>query len=177
MRNKDIEDIAGGWLIGDIISEATSSNNSSRGSDAGSFLFWLFVGFILFSIYAVSGIEFDTLWAFLKIITFPVTWDYQLLQFQFMGPNNYISTIVSILVIFLIYQGLNGLDLFRTKVIEDKVLNRQIGRFQPIRTTAGIASFLYNSVIVHLCALYVIVLVFKIMGHGFLSILTFIFSI
>jgi len=84
MTDKNLNDFMTGWLIGDIVDE-TTKNGRRNSSGCSTFLFLLFIGFILFSILAITGIEMSKVWSFLKIVTFPVTWDYQLLDFKLLA--------------------------------------------------------------------------------------------
>lgn len=175
MKGRDLEDFATGWLAKDLIDEATK-NDDQKGSGCGAIFFWGFIGFILFSIYAISGIEFNKIWTFLKIITFPITWDYQLLNIKLFGVNNYYSTVGSIVVAVIIYYLLKMLDKIIIQGIEGRIAKKNFVRFQPIQTVINIISVLYD-LFVNISTIYMIVLIGKIMLHGFLSIFTFIFSL
>ncbi|WP_019156942.1 hypothetical protein [Robertmurraya massiliosenegalensis] len=176
MNNKEMNDFATGWVAGEIIEKATK-DDKNNGAGCGAVLFYGFVGFILFSIYAISGVEFSKIWGFLKVVTFPITWDYQYMDFKLFGPNNYASTFGSLAWLLGFVVLLKILDKVILHELEGNILKKRIGQFQPVKTTIVLLSFLYDKVLGYIIAFFMGVLVFKIMWHGFLSIFTFIFSI
>lgn len=176
MTGKDLEEFATGWVAGDLIDEATTDTRNNEDSGFGTVMFWGFIGFILFSIYAISGIEFSKIWSFLKIVTFPLTWDYQLLDFKLFGVNNYYSTVGSIAVLVLFYLVVKILDRLVLREMEGRLSKKRIIRFQPVQTFVNLISLLFD-LFVSIATFYMIILIAKVMLHGFLSIFTFIFSI
>jgi hypothetical protein len=175
MNNKDLDDFVTGYVIADIVDEATSDDGNERSSSA-SFLFWGFVAFILFCIYAISGFKLSTIWSFFKIVSFPVTWDYQLLDFKILGTNNYYSFVGSILVAISMFYILKGLQWFVYGQLQGKVLKKTIGRFPPVQTIINLVSVLFE-ILLSLSTVYFYALIIKVMAHGFLSIFTFLFSL
>lgn len=169
------DDFIRAWFIGEMINDLTTDDANGE-SGCGTFLFWAFIAFILFCIYAISGVEFSKIWSFLKIVTFPVTWDYQLLDFRLFGTNNYYSTLGSLIILIVFFLTIKLLDKLIIKGLEGKVLNMRIGRFPPVATFIKILTVLYE-LFSTILGLYIFILMMKICIHAFLSFFTFIFSL
>lgn len=174
MGRKNLENFVSGWFVGEMLAEAGKDNG--RGSGCGATLVWGFVLFILYCIYVISGIPFSFIWTFLKIITFPVTWDYQLLEFKLFGINNYYSFIGAVVSFPIILKGGIFLEKAIIDRLEDIILKKRIVNFPPIRTAILIVITILK-IILPLCFFNVMVSGFKIIIHGFLSIFTFLFSL
>lgn len=175
MGRKDFEDFVSGWFVGEMLAKV--GKDDGRGSGCGATLLLGCVLFILYCIYALSGVKFESIWSFLKMITFPVTWDYQLLDFKLFGTNNYYSFVGAIVSFLIIIYGGPFLDKVIIHGLEGTILKKRIGNFQPVRTGIHIVSTIYDFIFLPLMTLYTIVIILKIMLHGFLSILTFLFSL
>lgn len=159
------------WLAGDMVGDEISKVDSDdREGCVGFFVTTFLIFMIGFSVFAISGVSWDSLWEFIKVILLPVTFDYQLF-----GWNHYTSAAISAgmvtLPFLLIY-----VERFYYKYLYRTITVSSLNKFFIYRFFLILSSVIFD-LFITIYTIVGFVWTMKLWFHGFFAFWAFIFSI
>ena len=165
MNDNDLVLLLASEAIGDELSKS-ESDGGGCGLIVGAFLMFM-VGF---SVFVISGISWSSLWQFVKVISLPISFDYQLF-----GWNHYASTAISAGMLFVAF-SLIYIERFYNNFLYIPLTTTKLNKFFLYRLLLTIGSALYD-LFIGLFTYITVIWIIKFMLHGFMAFWVFIFSI